>query len=127
MFLPCQNSTINTLAFLFEGAETCKPLKYLEFGSTGVIECSFDEDFHGVVWYNSENFVHEESIIRYFNLKKDGYGYISGEFDISLNGSLIINNVSWTHDHTFAVLRFGSQDDNPVPIIVKVIVTGKYT
>ncbi|KAJ8018728.1 hypothetical protein HOLleu_43122 [Holothuria leucospilota] len=92
----------------------------------GIIHCTFEENMFGVLWYNSTDFDIEEPIVTLFGTEKGGPGFLSGEFDVLFNGSLIINNVTLYHEHSFYVSKFSSQDDDPVSISVEIIVTGKF-
>ncbi|XP_071852944.1 uncharacterized protein [Apostichopus japonicus] len=103
----------------------CYSPQYLELGRSGTINCDFGEDFLGVYWYNSNNLSDSDQILYYSDYKKDGTGYLSGEFDILPNGTLIINNVSLHHEHVFTVVMFRTKVETTVPIYVMVIVTVK--
>lgn len=103
---------------------SCGSPQYLTTGLAGIIQCSFDETFYGVVWYTSDGYKNKESLIRFIDGDKEGDGYSSGDFDILSNGSLLIRNVSLQQDQTFYVLKFESEsDDNPIVHDVDVIVT----
>lgn len=99
----------------------CVSPQHLKVGETGVVQCSFS-DFFGIFWYNTTNYVNSYSILDLKGSSKSGSGFLSGEYDIYLNGSLIISNVSWKHDRLFTVLKFDSPADKPVPQYVQVIV-----
>lgn len=77
------------------------------------------------MWYNTRIYHSNTPIFYYTNLQKSGSGYSSGEYDINDNGSLIIHNVSITHDGTFTAIRFQSKQEKTVPNYIRVIVTGK--
>ncbi|KAJ8019403.1 hypothetical protein HOLleu_42044 [Holothuria leucospilota] len=104
-----------------ERHEYCKSPQHLELGTTGTIRCSFEEGFFGVFWYNSSD-VEERAIITLKDTVKDGEGYLSGEFDIQSDGSLIINHVSLRHDKVFTVVVFNSTLQDPVHLSVRVVV-----
>lgn len=98
--------------------EICTSPQYLELGETDVIQCFFADGFLAVLWYNSTA---EEAILTYKNNEKSGRGYMSGEFDIFPNGSLIIQNVSLSHERYFRVTEIKSQagETESYPIAVK--------
>lgn len=104
----------------------CNSPQYLELGRPGTINCDFGDDFLGVYWYNSTTLLDSDQIIYYSDYNKDGTGYLSGEFDILPNGTLIINNVSLHHEHVFTAVMFRTKVETTVPIYVMVIVTGKH-
>lgn len=106
-------------------AERCPSPQYLELGKTQEIQCLFQDGFYAVAWYASNDFRESKSLIRLVDGLKEGNGYTTREFDIQVDGSLIINNVTLQHDHIFTVLKFQSQDDNPVILVVEAIVTVK--
>ncbi|PIK43145.1 hypothetical protein BSL78_20001 [Apostichopus japonicus] len=104
-----------------QGGSACNSPQYLEFGRPGTVSCAFVDQFFGVYWYNSTE-VSDESrpIIYYTNSQKDGEGYLSGEFDVFPNGSLVITNVSLQHEHVFTVIMFKAITEAPVTINVSV-------
>lgn len=63
-------------------------------------------------------------ILEYVESRKGGVGYLSQEFDIHPNGSLVINSVSLFHDREFAVLKFQSKTEDPLRLVIEVIATG---
>ncbi|KAJ8049796.1 hypothetical protein HOLleu_02700 [Holothuria leucospilota] len=92
-------------------------------GSTSTVQCLFHRDFFAVLWFNTTNYPEEDPILRYQNMKKYGAGYNSGEFDIHPNGSLIINHVLLSHEHTFKVGYAHFDSEVPTLIDVQIIVT----
>lgn len=110
------------VAYFSQGEEICASPQYLELGKTGTIDCTFQERFFAVVWYNSTISTMDDPLLHYQSSLKLGPGYQSGEFDVFPNGSLIINNVSLQNDHTFRVVYMPSDEDAPYPIDVRIIV-----
>lgn len=94
-----------------DNSTICKSTQYLEIGTNGTVVCSFTSGFTSVFWYDSKNYLTDSVIIEYKNSLKNGKGYDSGEFDIHQNGSLIIQNVSLTHNHYFTVVVVRSAHD----------------
>ncbi|KAJ8048857.1 hypothetical protein HOLleu_01332 [Holothuria leucospilota] len=93
-------------------------------GRRGVVDCSFHEQFYGVVWYTANGYEEKESLLRLIDGEKEGDGYSSGDFDILLDGSLVIANVTLQHDQIFYVLKFASESDvDPFLQEVRIIVT----
>ncbi|KAJ8047938.1 NLR family CARD domain-containing protein 4 [Holothuria leucospilota] len=123
MDLPYTVLVCTWLLFPSSGAEHegCTTPQYLEIGKEGLVNCSFHENFFGVFWYNSTDTVSNKPILKLINSAKSGEGYMSGEFDVQPNGSLIINNVSLVHSHVFTVAKFSSQSDDPVRFAVSII------
>ncbi|KAJ8048865.1 hypothetical protein HOLleu_01349 [Holothuria leucospilota] len=94
-------------------------------GRMGIVQCNFEEGFYGVVWYNLEEFSKGHSFLQLINGVKKGEGYLSGDFDVLPNGSLMILNVSLQHDSNFVVSKFRSEDELPLSFDVRVVVTVK--
>lgn len=98
--------------FLFIDAsqQRCVSPVVAEVGSRLKTQCEFDA-FHSLDWFYGREeantgspFIYsEESVVK-------GSGYVSGEFDVSLDGSLIIKNVSFSHDRTFTVKYYRATD-----------------
>ncbi|PIK60657.1 hypothetical protein BSL78_02432 [Apostichopus japonicus] len=99
----------------------CNDTQHFDYGGSATIQCHFPENFYSVYWYNSAE-VRETSIISQKDSRKDGDGYTSGEYDISSDGSLIINKVTLQHNHTFSVAIFLTKDADPIIRLVLVIV-----
>ncbi|KAJ8050835.1 NLR family CARD domain-containing protein 4 [Holothuria leucospilota] len=114
---------ISTCATGSDKDEGCQSPQYVERGDTGIIRCSFQERYIGIYWYDSEDYINEDPILNFQDLAKYGKGYLSGEFDIHPNGSLIIKEVSIQHDHMFTVVKRISAE-NLQPFRVLVVVTG---
>ncbi|XP_071850822.1 uncharacterized protein [Apostichopus japonicus] len=88
--------------------EGCENKQYLELYQPGIIQCSFEEGFLGVQWFNST--VKETSkIITYVRDVKDGPGFRSGNYDVWLNGSLFVRNVTVEHEGVFIVTHASSE------------------
>lgn len=104
--------------------EGCQSPQYLEYGKSGVIQCIFHPDFHGVLWYDSTDTDLDVPFLKLIDSVKSGPGYHSDEYDVYSNGSLIIKNVSSTHDQTFTALEFVSATDDPVRFDVDVTTIG---
>lgn len=103
----------------------CVSPQYVDLGKRGTIQCASEEHLFEVYWYNSTNYRNTQPIIHLKESLKGGYGYASGEFDIHLNGSLIINNVTMGHHHGFTVVALSSPDGEVVFTTVDVIVISK--
>lgn len=103
----------------------CPSPQYIEYGSTGVIECSFREGFFGVIWYNSTDVFHKEAILILENSVKSGVGFLSGSFDVYPNGSLIINTASIVHEGTYTVIQLETPTTKTSVHFVSVFVIAK--
>lgn len=102
----CVNQLIISIVFILHisvASLPCDSPQYLEIGTSGVIECEFNEDFSTINWYYKLDITEGPPTISYTNEEKQGKGYKSGEFDIQEDGSLIINNVTIEHETTFTV------------------------
>lgn len=80
---------------------TCETPQYAEIRTQGVLKCAFPQGFYGVYWYNSSESTEGFPVISLVDDTKSGPGYLSGEYDISSNGSLLINNVTLGHNHCY--------------------------
>lgn len=125
------NTLLTTVVCIFyiisDGALTpaCEPTQYLELHKIGMLNCSFSAGFHGVFWYNATDLVNDRPILNFKENEKSGVGYLSGEYDIYPNGSLIINQVNLRHEQHFTVVLFKIQSEIPTNHIVRVITIGK--
>ncbi|XP_071850807.1 uncharacterized protein [Apostichopus japonicus] len=88
--------------------EVCEDKQYLELYQPGIIQCSFEEGFLGVQWYNSTE-EGTSKIITYLRDVKDGPGFGSGDYDVWLNGSLFVRNVTVEHEGAFIVTHAPSE------------------
>ncbi|KAJ8027236.1 hypothetical protein HOLleu_32322 [Holothuria leucospilota] len=100
----------------------CPSTQYLKKGSTGLINCSFKEGFFAVLWYNSTDIPNNEAVAVLQESVKSGIGYESGEFDVCLNGSLIIKNVTSQHDDIFTILKLKQELSAPDRFFTTVVV-----
>lgn len=108
------------------GAEigrACTFIQYLSFGSLGTITCPITENALVVSWYNSTNYVNDYPIIYLSDSIKGGVGYDSGEYDILLDGSLVVNNVSMKHEGIFTLSVLYRDMNEPIVMKIKIIVT----
>ncbi|KAJ8049621.1 hypothetical protein HOLleu_02447 [Holothuria leucospilota] len=103
--------------------EQCTSPQYLEHNEVGIINCVFQDEPLRVLWYKSLQTTTDTLIIKLWDLVKDGRGYASGEYDIFLNGSLKINNVSSLHDGYYTVVKFRSLEYDPEQYSVLVVTT----
>ncbi|KAJ8027639.1 hypothetical protein HOLleu_32840 [Holothuria leucospilota] len=110
-----------------ETSGVCTTPQYLNLGIIGTIQCSFRENFYGVYWYSSTDSTNNYPLLTFQESEKGGDGYLSGEFDVFPNGSLVIKNVSLADDHIFRVILLDSKDVDSVihDILVYVIVRSK--
>ncbi|XP_071851662.1 uncharacterized protein [Apostichopus japonicus] len=104
---------------------SCKSPQLLELGKIGSVQCLFTNNFNEVHWFNSTNVVDDKPIISLQGSRKDGSGYLTREYDIRKDGSLIIHNVSLQHELTFAVVVLTPPDDTLIAIEVQVQVIVK--
>ncbi|KAJ8048540.1 hypothetical protein HOLleu_00895 [Holothuria leucospilota] len=116
---------LQTEIFGSEADVTCTAIQYIELGTSGMVNCKFDEGYFGVFWYNSTEYTYTRPVIYLQGSEKGGRGYKSGEFDIYPNGSLIINNATMQHDHFFTVIVLEALTDPPSPIFIQVVVSVK--
>ncbi|PIK47791.1 hypothetical protein BSL78_15334 [Apostichopus japonicus] len=107
--------------------DSCPPNEYLEIGQKGYIGCFFEDGFTLVAWYNTDDFIQANAVVKLRGEDKSGIGWDSKEFDIHLNGSLIINEVDFQHESIFTVRVYRKTQEFPTTfyIDVKTTVTPK--
>lgn len=106
--------------------DECEPTQYIEVGSNYTLCCSFGDDFYSVLWYDSVDYITTTPIVM---LQEENIIYDDGsirDYDITINGSLIIHDVSIIHERTFLAIKFERKDSEPSLHCVAVIVTGKW-
>ncbi|PIK38582.1 hypothetical protein BSL78_24577 [Apostichopus japonicus] len=84
------------------GEGVVKTNRNLELYQPGIIQCSLEEGFFGVQWFNSTE-EGTSAFITYVRDVKDGPGFRSGDYDVWLNGSLFVRNVTVEHEGVFIV------------------------
>lgn len=107
--------------------EECDPVQYLEYGTTSTLECSFGVDFYSVLWYGSEDYITAKPIVtlqegRVIHNDRNSY-----EYDITVDGSLVINYVNLSHEHQFLAIKFDRNGADPSYHYIHAIVSGKKT
>ncbi|PIK46266.1 hypothetical protein BSL78_16873 [Apostichopus japonicus] len=90
----------------------CAPLQYLELFQSGTVQCAFEEGYLGIQWYDSTT-IGTPPIITFVKSVKGGSGYLSRDYDVYPNGSLIITNVTLHHERIFSV-SFAASEDEPI-------------
>lgn len=93
----------------------------------GTISCVFVDGFTLIAWYDSLDYKQTDPVIELRGTTKSGVGLRSNEYDVDLNGSLIINDVTINHETTFTVRVFRSNQEFPSTFHTDVIATGNYT
>ncbi|XP_071852440.1 uncharacterized protein [Apostichopus japonicus] len=103
-------------------AEFCDQKElYLRLGSKGLVSCDFGE-FGVVGWPIGEDVDDRSPTILVENYQTQGPGYESGEYDMFLNGSLIINKVTLQHEQRFTARIVRRTDVEHYTIEVKLYV-----
>ncbi|KAJ8048428.1 hypothetical protein HOLleu_00743 [Holothuria leucospilota] len=118
LFTPCYTSD-------GENTVECDPHQYLEIGTSATIDCSITKPFQGVYWYNSSDSRTNYPSLIYENNTKSGPSYLSGDFDVDHDGSLVINNVSLVHEHLFKVVVVYVENADTLEAVVRVSVKVK--
>ncbi|KAJ8018853.1 hypothetical protein HOLleu_42932 [Holothuria leucospilota] len=114
-----------SLLVVNKGAGTkgeCSPIQYLVLGTRGIIHCSFEEEFFGVLWYNTTDVLYHDAILTFREGEKSGTGYLAGEYDVFANGSLVVYNVSKWHESKFTMLFLKTTSELPVRYNFNVLV-----
>ncbi|KAJ8049577.1 Protein NLRC5 [Holothuria leucospilota] len=114
-------STVIIGKIVCESSE-CGTPQYIEIGSVGLIQCSFPDDVYSVLWYKPTKFSLGDAFLTLVNSVKSGERFLSGEFDIYPNGSLIIHNVSIKHEGRYTVLMLKHPESNSQTYNVAVFV-----
>lgn len=118
LFTPCYTSD-------GENTVECDPHQYLEIETSATIDCSISKPFQGVYWYNSSDSRTNYPSLIYENNTKSGPSYLSGDFDVDHDGSLVINNVSLVHEHLFKVVVVYVANADTLEAVVRVSVKVK--
>ncbi|PIK51571.1 hypothetical protein BSL78_11533 [Apostichopus japonicus] len=108
---------------LVANPDECERTQYIEVGSNYTLRCSFGVDFYSVLWYDSVDYITTTPIVM---LQEDKIIYDDGssrDYDITINGSLKIHNVSIIHESTFLAITFERKGSEPSLHYVAVIVT----
>lgn len=103
----------------------CDSPQYVELGESRIINCHIEESILVLSWYNSTDYVNDYPLIYVSENVKGGSGFLSQEYDIFPNGSLIIRTVSLKHDHVFTISVLLETLTEPIVNMVDVIVTVK--
>lgn len=104
-----------TLIFSFASVEcdtisACTSTQIFYFGRRGVFQCSF-EGYYAWYWYNTTD-SKEATPFASYDVESGTTidEAFSEEFDLLRNGSLVINNVSLSHEHAFRVLMLADKE-----------------
>ncbi|PIK47939.1 hypothetical protein BSL78_15209 [Apostichopus japonicus] len=102
------------------GLSECSLVQYLEIGTMGIVQCSFNENYLAVAWYNVNEM---KPILLYKDGVKTGDGFDSGEFDIYPNGSLVIRTVAIKYEAVYTVSKVITSLELPVSYDIRVQTT----
>ncbi|XP_071853242.1 uncharacterized protein [Apostichopus japonicus] len=79
----------------------CERTQHVEIGTVGLIPCHCNGSSMAIIaWVNVNK---RKTLLLLHNGEKIGDGYESGEYDIYPNGSLLINNVTVSHESVYRV------------------------
>ncbi|PIK48490.1 putative NLR family CARD domain-containing protein 4 [Apostichopus japonicus] len=103
--------------------DECEPIQYLEYGEMNTLRCSFGADIYSVIWYDSVDYITTKpiAVLQEHNIIDDGG--LSDDYNITLDGSLIINTVSLIHEHEFVAVLFEQEGAEPSLHYIDVVVT----
>ncbi|XP_071851550.1 uncharacterized protein [Apostichopus japonicus] len=107
--------------FTFGDKQGCISPQYLEIGKSGNISCSFNDGFYSIHWYYNLDVTEGPPTLSYERQQVAGEGYESGKFNINMDGSLIINNVSVQHETLFTAYEFETEQTLPKKHDVEII------
>lgn len=105
---------------------SCVSPQYFQIGTRATVNCMFQENFTNLFWYDPTDPFHDNAVVVVQNSVKQGRGFLSGEFDINADGSLIINNVTLEHEGTFTALLLQTLESDAVRFDVQVFVFGPF-
>ncbi|XP_071841244.1 uncharacterized protein [Apostichopus japonicus] len=91
------------------GNTDCLTTQSVLVGSQGIIRCRLLENSTRFYWFDMNIEGEESLLIKLENGRVSGKGYMTGEFNIDSDGSLIINSVTVQHER---VLHFESLSPN---------------
>lgn len=124
---------INIMVFCTQGSAGgsnifgCPPSQHFEFGSRGLISCTFPTNLSEIYWYDDVSGRSDIPAIagyRLSNHEKSGQGVEGGDYDILPNGTLVIRNVTLRHEKQYKVLACTTRNCNPSsPLSVVVTVS----
>ncbi|KAJ8031883.1 hypothetical protein HOLleu_25234 [Holothuria leucospilota] len=106
--------------------QLCESPQFLELGKLGIIGCSFHEGYFGIFWYNTTNYREDLPILTYKESAKSGVGFLSGEYDVFENGSLVIKEVSLRHETSFTIAYLASREEYTETSIIDVFVIERH-
>lgn len=113
------------VAYITGDKQGCISPQYLEIGKSGNISCSFNDGFYSIHWYYNLDVTEGPPTLSYERQQVAGEGYESGKFNINMDGSLIINNVSVQHETLFTAYEFETEQTLPKKHDVEIITIGK--
>ncbi|XP_071850906.1 uncharacterized protein [Apostichopus japonicus] len=101
----------------------CAQTHYVDIGTKGIIPCSCNGSYLPLIaWVN----VNEgKTLLLLDHGDKSGDGYQSGEYDIYPNGSLLINNVTASHESVYRVSTATSTSGSRISNVICVHTTVK--
>ncbi|KAJ8050721.1 NLR family CARD domain-containing protein 4 [Holothuria leucospilota] len=103
----------------------CSSPQPIELQKRATIRCSFEKGLRSVFWYDTTDITVQDPILSLRNGVPSGSGYWSGEFNVTSDGSLIIQNVSLAHNHYFSVTIVYQPTDKLVPYNILAVVVVK--
>lgn len=84
--------------------------------------CQFPTNAKAIFWFDNATYDDAQPVVTFKNKHKDGIGYLTGEYDIDSNGSLVIRSVNLQHEKMYKVLSF-DEDDLYSVFRISVVVT----
>ncbi|PIK57617.1 putative immunoglobulin superfamily member 10 isoform X2, partial [Apostichopus japonicus] len=116
-----KNICVHTTATSLEDTE-CAQTHYVDIGTRALIPCSCNGSYLPLIaWVN----VNEgKTLLLLDRGEKSGDGYESTEYDIYPNGSLLINNVTASHESVYRVSTATSTSGSRISNVICVHTTG---
>ncbi|XP_071816478.1 uncharacterized protein [Apostichopus japonicus] len=84
--------------------EACIGNKYVAYNQKAIISCDYTRSFYTVRWFLEDN---ENPLLRIDDMRKSGSGLASGEYDIQMDGSMVIKRATMEHEGSYTMTVLG--------------------
>ncbi|XP_071816497.1 uncharacterized protein [Apostichopus japonicus] len=84
--------------------EVCIGNKYVAYNQKAIISCDYTRSFYTVRWFLEDN---ENPLLRIDDTRKSGSGFVSGEYDIQVDGSMVIKRATVEHEGSYTMTVLG--------------------
>ncbi|XP_071816484.1 uncharacterized protein [Apostichopus japonicus] len=84
--------------------EVCIGNEYVAYNQKAIISCDYTRSFYTVRWFLEGN---EKPLLRIDDTRKSGSGFASGEYDIQMDGSMVIERATLEHEGSYTMTVLG--------------------